>query len=207
MEDSSKDGESNLFSPDKYKSQLFVKNNIKQLVFFLILLIVSVIPHLQFLFPQSAYPTEGEISKREIVAEFKFDVLKSNTELLLEKEDVAKNVPILLVYHEDIGKNQLDSLESKMAQAEKVLVKRSLNVDQKSDSLEKIFNYRFSKQTVDFFASLRRFTELTSALKNEIRPLYREGFYSADSLEGHDEGYYFSIERKKEENRLGHRRE
>ncbi|MFP4458504.1 MAG: HD family phosphohydrolase [Candidatus Zixiibacteriota bacterium] len=149
---------------------------------------------------EAGYPDIGEISKKEIVSGFKFDVYQSEDSLRKERQLVARKVPVVLDYRKDISRANIDSIEMKIAKAESLLTKSKLELSEQRDSLEAIFGINFKKQTVEFFAHLRKFSELSEAMKEVIEPLYEEGFYSEDSIPDTLNSLYYSIRRDGNEN-------
>jgi len=80
-------------------------------------LITFLYPAENFLRPFD-YPRKGEVAQKDIIAPFRFNVIKSPAELREEKEAVANSIPTIIEYNTDLVDSTLEKFDHFMTRGE-----------------------------------------------------------------------------------------
>ncbi len=179
--------------------QAFISNYRHQVFVLFLFFVVVIFNHFDLRSGKGDLPKVGDVSKREIIAEFSFPVFKHPDSLEREREEVLKNVPVLLEYEEGAESRNIAIFDSSYTLAMEIIANRELTTEIKSDSLAMLFRNDIEEADIDFIKGLRKPQELRTAVRNELKELYEQGFYSEDSLEEEFESHYFSIKNGKQE--------
>jgi len=197
-DNSPKDRKASEDSPEKSEPDRSSRRSDKSVRLPYILFIVFVLAHAIFFISSgevtTSVPEIDDIATEEVIAPFTFPVLKTESELLQERNIVKRNVPVILNYDDKISRRAIEDFDSLWNRLEDILEDRRITQVSKPESIAVLFP-DLSTESAQILAESRKISQIRIEIKEVIEEIYQKGVFEWKSLEDFDSIQLFSIRR------------
>ncbi|HHS51079.1 MAG TPA: HDIG domain-containing protein, partial [candidate division Zixibacteria bacterium] len=143
---------------------------------------------------ESDVPAVGEINPREVIAPFKFDIIKPTEELARERQIARQNVPYTLDFIDGVASGAKAEFETTWSEAMKAIDADGVTGAGRIDLIRAKFP-GISEESARTLAELRRPDDVRKSVLELLDEAFAGGVFSWNSLDARDTAHVFNIRR------------